>query len=66
MLTSLGITNMGQETYVVHRKRDLFDALKATMQQPPLGPFHKFDIQWLPRVTHGGGLYTHCEIAMIL
>jgi len=39
MLIGLGITNMGQEIYVVSRERDLFEAFKATMQQPPLGTF---------------------------
>jgi hypothetical protein len=43
MLIGLRITNMGQKTYVVSREKDLFEALKATMQatmqQPPLGPF---------------------------
>jgi heat shock protein HslJ len=39
MLTSLGITYMGQETYVASQERDLLEALKATMQQPLFGPF---------------------------
>ncbi len=55
MLTNLGIIDMGHETYVVNRKRDLLEELKLTMQQPPIGPFHKFHIHWLLHLTHGGG-----------
>jgi hypothetical protein len=39
MLTSLRITYVGQETYVGSQERDLFEALKTTMQQPLFGPF---------------------------
>ncbi len=38
MLTNLGITYMGQETYVASQERDLLEALKAIMQ-PLFGPF---------------------------
>jgi hypothetical protein len=55
MLTNLRIINMGHETYVANQERDLLEELKLTMQQPPIGPFHKSDIHWLPHVTQGKG-----------
>jgi hypothetical protein len=48
----LTIIHMGHETYVANRERDLLEELKLTMQQPPIWPFHKFDIHWLLRLIH--------------
>jgi hypothetical protein len=39
MLTSLGIADVGQETYVASQEKDLLEALKTICKQPPLGPF---------------------------
>jgi hypothetical protein len=44
MLISLGIIDMGQESYVASGERDLLEVLKVIMQQPPLRPFQKYDI----------------------
>jgi hypothetical protein len=54
-----------QEYVVPSRERDLFDKLKAIVQDPPLGPFKKNDLMWLPHLTSGHGLYREAEIAMI-
>jgi hypothetical protein len=39
--------------------------LKATVQDPPLGPFKKNDIMWLPHFTSGHGLYKEAKITVI-
>ncbi len=44
---------------------DLLQALKAIVREPPLGPFQRSNIMWLPHVTSGHGLYTNVEIAVI-
>jgi len=54
-----------QEYVVPSRERDLFDKLKAIVQDPPLRPFLKNDIMWLPHLTSGHGLYREAKIAMI-
>jgi len=40
-----GILEIIEDTpFIPSRERDLLQALKATMQEPPLGPFRKSDI----------------------
>jgi hypothetical protein len=51
-----------QEYVVPSRERDLFHKLKATIQDPPLGPFFKNDLMWLPHFTSGHGLYKEVKI----
>jgi hypothetical protein len=53
------------EPFFASRERDLIQALKETLQSPPPGPFQKHDINWLPHVTTGHGLYNHIENAVI-
>jgi len=35
------------------------------MQFPPLEPFQKHDINWLPHVTTKHGSYNHIKVAII-
>jgi hypothetical protein len=61
-----GIPEIIEDTpFISSRKRDLLQALKATVQEPPPGPFQKFDILWLPYVTSVHGLYNNAEISVI-
>jgi hypothetical protein len=61
-----GISKIVEDTpFISSRKRDLLQALKATVQETPPGPFQKFDIIWLPHVISGLGLYNNAEIAII-
>jgi len=39
--------------------------LKATVQDPPLGPFFLNDIMWLPHFTSGHGLYKEAKTTVI-
>jgi len=61
-----GILEIIEDTpFIPSRERDLLQALKAIVQEPPLGPFQKSNILWLPHVTSGHGLYNNAEIAVI-
>jgi hypothetical protein len=61
-----GISKFFEDTpFIPSRKANLLQALKETMQKPPLGPFQRSNIVWLPHVTGGNGLYTNDEIAII-
>jgi hypothetical protein len=61
-----GVPEIIEDTPLIpSRKRDLLQALKATMQEPRLGPFQKSNILWLPHVTREHGLYNNVEIAII-
>ncbi len=61
----VGTKTLPNEPFLVSRERDLIWALKKTIQSPPLGPFQKHDINWLPHVTIRHGSYNHIEIAVI-
>ncbi len=54
-----------QKYVVPSREKDILHKLKATIQDPPLGPFLKNDIMWLPHLTSGHGLYKEAEITVI-
>jgi hypothetical protein len=61
-----GIQEIIEDTpFISSRERDLLQALKANVQEPPPGPFQKFDILCLPHVTSGHGLYNNAEITII-
>jgi hypothetical protein len=61
-----GILEIIEDTpFIPSRERDLLQAWKAMVQKPPLGPFQKSNILWLPHVTSGHGLYNNAEIAII-
>ncbi len=61
-----GVPEIIEDTpFIPSRKRDLLQALKATVQEPLLGPIQKSNILWLPHVTSGHGLYNTVEIAII-
>ncbi len=47
---------------MVSKERDLIEALKVTMQSPPLGPLQNDHITWLPHVTSGHDLYKQIAI----
>jgi hypothetical protein len=53
------------EPFVASKERDLIEALKEIVQSPPLGPFEKDHITWLPHVTFGHSLYKQVEIVVI-
>jgi len=61
----VGTKTLPNEPFLVSRERDLIWALKKTIQSPPLGPFQKHDINWLPHVTIRHGSYNHIEIAIL-
>jgi hypothetical protein len=53
------------EPFIALKERDLIEALKETVQSPPLRPFQKDHITWLPHATSMHGLYNQTEITII-
>jgi len=61
-----GIPQIFENTpFIPSKDTDLLQALKATVQETPPGPFQRSDIMWLPHVTSGHRPYTNVEIAVV-
>jgi hypothetical protein len=61
----VGIETLQTEPFLASREKDLIQTLKEIVQSPPLEPFQKHDINWLPHVTIGHDNYNHTEIVIV-
>ncbi len=60
-----GTKTLQNESFFTSRERDLIQALKETVQSPPLRPFQKRNIKWIFHITTKHGLYNHTQIVII-